>query len=239
MQATTRKPWDRQLIHGVLSNADLLRGAMPSHIEQLANHCWAIEAKRMQKIIVRGERLPGVFALAHGTVKLSLRSGSADERVVRLAHAGQCFGEASALLGRAARFDATALTACKLVVVPTAALFAMIERDPRSARQLVLKIAERGLAILAELESSSRRGASQRLAAYLERLAEEDREAAAVRLPATKTVIASRLDMKKETLSRLLRTFSERRLIEVAGSEIRILDRPHLTLLAAADERGS
>jgi CRP-like cAMP-binding protein len=53
-----------------------------------------------------------------------------------------------------------------------------------------------------------------------------------VRLPATKTVIASLLDMKKETLSRLLRSLAEQRLIRLASRTIAILDREALARLA-------
>jgi DNA-binding IclR family transcriptional regulator len=45
--------------------------------------------------------------------------------------------------------------------------------------------------------------------------------------------VASRLGMKKETLSRLLRTFVELGLIEVMQREIGILDRVRLAAVAA------
>lgn len=49
-----------------------------------------------------------------------------------------------------------------------------------------------------------------------------------MRLPASKTLIASRLDMTKETFSRLLRSLSEQGLIRVARDEITLLDRDGL-----------
>ena len=52
------------------------------------------------------------------------------------------------------------------------------------------------------------------------------------RLPATKTLVASRLGMKKETLSRLLHDLASRRLITVSRREIAILDARALRALA-------
>jgi CRP/FNR family transcriptional regulator len=53
-----------------------------------------------------------------------------------------------------------------------------------------------------------------------------------VRLPATKTAIAARLGVTRETLSRLLRELATRGLIEVARNEIMIFDRARLAELA-------
>jgi CRP-like cAMP-binding protein len=231
-----REPWDERLIQGVLKVAKPFRGAAPAQIAALAQQCHCLEVPRGAGVVAKGARLPGVFAVAHGTVKLSLRRQAGEERVVRLVQAGQCFGEPSALLGKPSGFEAAAVTDCKLVVIPAAAILAHIDRDPRCARELVLALAERAVELLAELESSSMRRGSQRLASYLGSLVlpAEGNGNCVVRLPATKTVVASRLGMKKETLSRLLRSFAEQGLIQVAQREIRILDRARLGTLGSA-----
>jgi len=230
----TRQAWDRRLIQGVLTNSDLLRGCPPGHAAAIAAQCWMIEARRAEQIVVKGGRLPGVFAIAYGTVKLALRSGKNIERIVRLAQAAETFGEASALTGRPAPFDAFAVSACKLLVIPTAAILSYIDQDPRGARQLVSTLGHRVLGLMAELESSSMRSGAQRLAAYLGGLAAPSSGSASceIRLPVPKAVIAARLDMKKETLSRLLRDLSGAGVITVNGGFITLLDRAKLGLLA-------
>jgi len=224
-----------RLIQGVLRGARFLRGAAAAQLGALAQQCWSREFKRGETILSKDARLPGVFAVAVGTVKLSLRRLPGEERVVRLVQAGQTFGESSALLGRPARIEASAIADCKLVVIPAAAIFSLIERDPRCAREMVLALAERSAELLAELESSSMRGGVQRLAAYLDSLVHlaEGGGQCVARLPASKTVVAARLGMKKETLSRLLRSLAEQRLIEVAQREITILDRLRLAELGS------
>jgi CRP-like cAMP-binding protein len=219
--------WDRRLIHGVLGNTDLFRGISPSLIAALAAQCWTIEAKRAQPLVSKGGRLPGIFGIAYGTVKLALRQGDAEPRVVRLVGAGETFGEATALLGRTAGFEAMAVTACRLVIVPSAAVFGLIDCEPRGSRQVLFTLARRNLELLEEIECASTQRSSQRLAVYLGSLAESGKgnDACTVRLPASKTLIASRLDMKKETLSRLLRMLVGQGLIEVNGANITLLDR--------------
>lgn len=234
-RTAAKNPWDEKLILGVLRATRLLGAAPPSQLATLATQCWSLKVKRGDPIAGRAARPPGAFAVALGTVKLALIRGEGGERVTRLVQAAETFGESSALLGRPLLVEASAVTDCKLIVVPAAAIFALIERDPRCARELALALAERNLELLVELESSSMQKGAQRLACYLGSLA-QPRDGAArwvVRLPVAKTVVASRLGMKKETLSRLLRTFVQRGLIDVTQRDIGILDRARLEEVAS------
>ena len=90
--------------------------------------------------------------------------------------------------------------------------------------------------LVAEAEAGALHSGVQRLAAYLEMLAAHDAskasESCTVHLPTTKTVVASLLGIKKETLSRLLRDLARRGLIEVEQRQIAILDRIGLTALS-------
>jgi len=224
---------DQRLIEGVISNLALFRELPPQQLAGVAAQSWSLSVRRFEPAVERGVRLPGVFAVAYGTLGLALRGPDNEQRVLRLVNAGQTFGEAPALLGRPSPYEARALSEAKLVVVPSAAIFAAIERDARFARSLLLTLAERKLELLGEIESATMRRGAQRLAHYLASLAADagERPAATVRLPASKTLIASRLDMKKETLSRLLRSLAERGLIRMTQREITILDHERLAEL--------
>ena len=225
---------DQRLIEGVASSLPIFWGLTPNQVAGIGRSCWTLQVRRGELIVQRDGPMPGVFALGYGSVKLSLYGLDGEERVMRLVAPGQAFGEATALLGKPSRYEARALADCKLVVIPAAAILSLIERDPRFARRMVLTLAERALEMLAEVESATLRRGAQRLASYLVSLAEPAGQNGApngsctVRLPATKTVIASRLNMEKATLSRLLRSLSEQGLIGVAQRDITILDRERL-----------
>lgn len=232
--STMNAALERSLIQGLVPRLRIFWGVAPASLAPLAKQCWVLPAPRGTCLVQRGARLPGVFALAYGSVKLSLRGNDGEERVLHLVKPGETFGEAKALLGRPSRSDAIALSDSKLLVIPTAAIFQLMDREARFSRSVAMRLAERNDELLGELESAMQRG-SQRLAAYLAALESADGNGGAVvRLPVSKTLVAARLGVKKETLSRLLRQFTASGLIEVSRRDISILDRARLTELSSS-----
>lgn len=225
-----------QLAEGVLSHLPLFKGVALHQVQQVASHAHVVLGRRGEAVCARGEQLPGVVAVAYGMLKLALRGADGEEKVVRFLGAGESFGEASVLLARPSLVDAVALEDAQLVVAPVSVLRRLVEQDRRFAHNLVDTLAGRSLDLLAELQASVQHCGLQRLASFLDSLAEPGRQSGnwMARLPATKTAVAARLGVKKETLSRMLRGLSERRLIAVSGREVVILDRPALARLAAS-----
>jgi CRP-like cAMP-binding protein len=129
--------------------------------------------------------------------------------------------------------DAVALVDTMLAAVPAADLFSLIDADPRFARALLASLSQRMQALVSDFEAATLHGAEERLAAYLESLAPPGPQPCTVRLPAAKTVIASRLGMTKETLSRLLHELAQAGLIRVQKAEIALLDRARLRRAAS------
>lgn len=221
---------DQRFIQGVLANASLFTGVPPAELPTLSHQSWVLAARRGDALVTSGARLPGVFVLAYGLAKLALRAPDGRERVLRIVNAGQGFGTAAALTGRVSRYEVHVLTDSKLVVVPSSALYALLEREPRFARSVMKAMAQRVLDLCAEMEAETLQSSGQRLASYLDELAQpmEGNGGWMARLPVSKTLVAARLGMKKETLSRLLRRLATEGLIEVSRREISIRDRDAL-----------
>jgi CRP-like cAMP-binding protein len=194
-------------------------------VRSVAAKSWTVGGPRGTLLIAAGTRLPGVLAVAYGTVKLSMKNGGHEERMLRLVAARQMFGEASALLGRPVPYAAVVLADAKVVVMPSAPLHALLEREGAFAKALVALLAERNLELCAELGAATLRKGAARLAAYL---VESAGDADAVQLPFSKTTLAARLGMQKETLSRLLRSLAADGMIAVSRRRIALLDRVRL-----------
>jgi CRP/FNR family transcriptional regulator len=219
----------QRFVDGVVANHPLFRHVPPPERGALAQECFALALRRGDLVARRGDRVPGMAIVGYGLVKVTV--GPRADRVLRLVGPGECLGMASSLLGRAAPYDAVALRDSKLAVVPAPAVLRLVERDARFARAFTALLAERSLELVAEVESTSQHDGAQRLAAYLHSLALDGERS--VRLPVSKTLVASRLGMKKETLSRLLARLAAAGLIQVDKRTVALLDRARLSRLAS------
>lgn len=223
------------LIKGVLEKLPLLEGVNLEAIRELATQSSVLRTRRGEVIVRQGERVPSLYAVGFGSVKTRLPQNGSGELVLGLLGPGATFGKSAVLLGQASRVDVVGLDDALLVAVRAACVVALVERNLRFSCNLARALAERNQALVEELETSKLRSA-QRLAAYLDSIAEPAAQAGtwAARLAMSKTLLAARLGIKKETLSRLLREFACGGLIDVAGREITIRDRTALQRLGAS-----
>lgn len=225
---------DPQFTEAVVANLPLFRNVCRSNVALVASYARIEHYRRGALIARQGEPLPGVIAIGYGLAKLVLPRRKGDERVLRFVGANESFGEAAVLLERACPVDAFALADTMLAVIPARPLRRLQERDTGFGYNLVKVLAEGLLGLVADIGASAGRSSSQRLAAYLESLAEPQSKAAscAIQLPVTKTALAARLGITKETMSRLLRELKDQRLILMDRGTITILDRARLAGIA-------
>ena len=214
----------------ILAKLPLFRHTSPARLAEVARHARTEHVPRGAVIASRGERPRGLMAVAYGLVKLSLRGET--EKVLRLVGPGETFAEAVLFLDKPLPVDAVALADTLLVVVRAAPLLALIDADRGFARGLLASMSQRMHELVMDFEATTQHGARERLAAYLDSLAPPGVERPCVQLPASKTVVAARLGVTKETLSRLLRQLGEEGLIAMAKRDITLRDRPALAAAA-------
>jgi CRP-like cAMP-binding protein len=212
----------------LLAQIPLFAGLSPRELAALARRCTRLPVARGMVLVACGVAVPGVLVLVSGALRLSLHGGDGEERVLRLVGPGEAFYLASAVLDRPSPYQAAALAASDVMVVPSPAVRALLEHDAPFARGLIHALAARELELCAEIHAAAFQSGAQRLAAYLEALADHA-GACTVRLPCSKTLIAARLGMKKETLSRLLKRLAGAGIIGVSRGEIALLDRGRLS----------
>jgi CRP-like cAMP-binding protein len=228
---------DRRLLERVVSGLPGFRQLAQHDLADVLAHAWLREARRGEAIASRGAPIPGLIAHGSGSAKLALRRSDGEERILRLLGAGASFGLAAVLRDRPCPVDVVALSTSMVAVVPPMPVQRLAERDARFAHAVTRALAERFLDLMAELQSAEQRSALERLAGYLDALSEPAAQTGAwiARLPATKTIVAARLGVKKETLSRLLHALAARGVVEVRGRDVAILDRPGLAALAGGE----
>ena len=199
--------------------------------DDIAHIAAGTRERRLEKGAVlfhRGDAPKGFFMLVEGQVKLAVSSPQGNEKIVEVIGPGQSFGEAVLFLERPYPVLAQALADSVLLHVSRAALFELLEQDPHFARRVLAGMAIRLHGMVRDVEAYSLRSSAQRVIGYLLQLADAagpaDGAPLRVSLPTSKQVLASRLNLTPETLSRILGELAAQGLLTVHGRDIVLHD---------------
>lgn len=214
----------------LLARLPLFQALTPEQLLQVAAHTRNKRLPKGEMLFQKGDDAQGMYVVVFGQIKLAFPSSHGNEKVVELIGPKQSFGEAAMFAQRPYPVYAQALSDSLLLHIANDALFALLESDRTFGRHLLAGLAMRMHALIQDVESYSLRSSAQRVIGYLlQQCPAEHAEggsegSAEVVLPTSKQVIASRLNLTPETLSRILHDLAEARLIEMHGKHIRIED---------------
>ncbi len=175
----------------------------------------------------RGDPCEGFHVIVVGRVKLALLAPAGAEKVVEILGPGQSFGEPVMFIGRPHQLYAETLADSLLLLIHKTAILEAIARNPEFAQRMLNVLSLRLYRLVADIEAYTLKTATERVTDYLLAALADDASpggAAAVVLAASKSVLASRLNITREHFSRILHELSQSGLIRVSGRNIRILD---------------
>ncbi len=210
-------------IQDFLVNMPLFQGLSSSELDQVAASTAQIYAGRGDVLFKQGDPCVGFHFLVYGRVKLMLRSQLGDEKVVRLISPGGSFGEALMFMGKPYIVSGEVLEDSMLLHIGKDGIFTLLDRYPAVARKIIASLSQRLQHLMSDVESYSLRSGTQRVIGYLLKDASSDANSS-IELPASKAVIASRLNLTPEHFSRILRELTELNLIAVNGRTINIIN---------------
>ena len=216
------KPID---IGRVLAELPLFQQLRESEILSLAAGTREVELRKGQILFQKGTLLDGFYATVQGQIKLAFSSPQGHEKVVSIVGPGQSFGEAVMFMEKPCPVFAQALSDTRLLYIAKQGIFAAIDRDSAFARRMLAGLSMRLHGLIKDVEDYSLHSATQRVIGFLLHLTGKPAsDPVEFELPASKHVIASRLNLTPETLSRVLHGLSESGLIAVKGRRITVLD---------------
>ena len=153
-------------------------------------------------IFLQGERAEAIYIVVDGWVKLYRIAPSGTEAVVGVFTRGRSFGEAVALRHAAYPVAAEAVTDCTLIRIDADTFMRQIRESPEIAISMLSSTFVHLQGLVAQVEALKAQSGAQRVAEFLLELAECELGACEVLLPYDKVLIAGRLGMKPESLSR-------------------------------------
>ena len=212
----------RHYLFGSLTDEQFARVAATLSLDNLA----------MRSVLFqRGDAATRFFIVVEGEIRLFLQSPAGDERVVDVIGAGKSCAEA--VMFMEIPVYPVSADACEPSVVAgigSAAYLAVLRESSSACLRLLAELSRRVHGLVSEIEMLTLQSARTRFVRHVAELAGSVHAVGPVtlRLEEPKNVLAARLAIKPETLSRILRSLADERLIEVAGREIRIHDLPRL-----------
>lgn len=150
----------------------------------------------------QGDKAISVIVVLHGYVKLLRIASCGDETLINICSSGESLYEALTPDGGIYRVSAEAVGETSILKLSAAKFAYAVRESPMLAAAVINEAASKISALIGEIESLKGQTADQRLARFILSLCPRGEDSCSFRLPYGKRLIAARLGVKQETLSR-------------------------------------
>jgi CRP-like cAMP-binding protein len=196
---------------------------------EIMTHANPVTLTPGQLLFNQGDPALAFFWVAEGVIRLFRASPQGDEKVIELAGANRLFAEATLFMGGRYPVNAVAQTPSRLVAFDSRAFKEWLGRDTERCFRLMAGMSARLHKLVNEIDRLTLMTGADRLLQYLlDHSDPDDTGRQRVEWEAPKQVIASRIGVKPETLSRLLHKLTDQGCIEMAGQSLYIRDAERL-----------
>jgi CRP/FNR family transcriptional regulator, dissimilatory nitrate respiration regulator len=220
-------------VRRILANSSLFTRLDDRQLDELATATSPIRASANTCVVQQGDVPKGVFLVVYGQVKVGFERTDGSEKTLVILGQDKCFGLSEMLLERDHLAFVKTTTDTMLLHSTRDKVLEIARTNFPFAHELMSCVGRQLYTLVRDIESYSLQTARQRVAGYLLRQLELQNDPC-IELVASKTVIASRLSLTPETLSRLLHDFSAEGLLTVSGRRIHILDPDKLSAVLSA-----
>ncbi len=209
----------------------LFSGLTAQQMDMLLGDAAVRRFPRHSVLFVQGDVADRLFVVLEGWVRVFRTTREGGEITIHIFGRGESLAEAAVL--QLGRYPVTgeAVEASRLLVIPAAGFLARLRRDSDLCFNILAALSRRLHGFIQQLEQLSARSSTERLALMLVSLCPRDSGPCTIDLPLDKTLIAARLGMQPETLSRCLARL--RRVgVQTKGHRVVIEDVARLRALA-------
>jgi len=203
----------------LLARNPLFASLDPSRLHNLLADARVRTIERNETLFIQDEPATAFFLVLAGWVKIYRLSAHGEESIINVFTRGESFAEAAIFEAGTYPVTAQAAEPSRLLVIPAASFLEKLRHDPDLCFNIMGSMSRHLRALVGQVEQLTTKSSAQRLAAFLLRLSPQRKGAIELHLPVDKSLIAGRLGMQPETLSR---SFSKLRMLGVETDQNRI-----------------
>lgn len=189
----------------------LFSGLDQDQFDALMKKVARVTLEKGEVLFHRGDAAENFYFVDTGQIELSMIAPTGQKKVLEVIGPDRTFAEAVAFM-REHKFPVTseALTDSILCQIPNREYIDLVSSDSDACMRLLSDISRNLHARVREIERLTVQNAQSRLISYLlDHVVEANEDEATIRLDLPRHVIASRLSVTPETLSRLLRNLTD------------------------------
>lgn len=202
-----------------------------AQLERITKQAVRVRLEEGDALFEQGDPAKRFYLLRTGQIKLYRLSPAGNEKVIDIVTPGSTFAEALMFLERPHYpVGAQALQASELISIDAHDFAEMLKGSVATCFVMMAAMSQRLRGLLREIDELSLHSATCRVAGYLAKQATSGDDT--FELPVAKQIVASRLSVKPETFSRIIKGLSDDGVIRVTGSRVTVRDRAALDEIA-------
>ena len=215
-----------------LSNSQLFGGLSESHLKEIRRIAVDKKFNKGEIIFFDGDVGNGFYLVMTGTIKVYKVSPEGKEQILHIVKEGESIGAVPVFSGKSFPANAQAILKSHLLFFPREKFINLITNNPSLTMNILALLSMRLREFTIQIENLSLKEIPGRLAAYLLYLSEEQGDENVIKLNISKLQLANILGTGPESLSRAFGNMKNRKLVEVDGANIRLVNRDALEALS-------
>ena len=218
-----------------LRSVPLFANFEDAELVQIAHVAVVRRFGRHQVIFREGDPGRSLYVVLAGSVAVTRVGGDGKETILSILKERDFFGEMSIFDSSARAASVKTLTAVEVAVIERDDFLALIDRNPRLGRMLVISLSERLRAANRLIAATTQQDIRSRLAALLIQLVQNFGEPVSngvkIALRLTNQEMANMIGTTRETVNRTLNRLWDERIIDMRTSHVIIVEADRLKAL--------
>jgi CRP/FNR family transcriptional regulator, transcriptional activator FtrB len=211
-------------------------GPLPDTVRQyLLEDALELDMPAGTTLFRQGEDARFLHLVLEGRVALVGSSDSKDETIVEFFHDGDVFIMPAVILELPYLMSARTVEDSRILLIPAARFRECMEQEPALSLAASHELARHWRLLIRQVKDLKLRSAPQRLGSYLLSLSDTDGDRAEIELPEQRGMLARRLGMTPENLSRAFSRLQSSG-VKSRGRQIELSDIPTLRKFCAYDD---